>query len=285
MFSWIKNKWNSFMNNEELKRKIYVIIFEADTPLGKAFDVALIVCIVLSVLIVIMESVISHRLVGLSMRIVEWVFTVFFTLEYLMRLYCAKNRRKYVFSFFGIIDLLATLPAYLGIFFAGAQSLMVIRVFRIIRIFRIFKLFSFLKEGQLLLRALYDSGRKIVVFFLFVLVLVISIGTIMYLVEGDVEGSSFNNIPNSIYWAIVTMTTVGYGDITPVTPLGRFLCACVMLLGYTILAVPTGIVSASMIKTGGKKDEKPCPHCKRVGNEPDAVYCKYCGKFLEEIEY
>ncbi|MBO5862651.1 MAG: ion transporter, partial [Paludibacteraceae bacterium] len=198
MFSWIKNKWNSFMNNEELKRKIYVIIFEADTPLGKAFDVALIVCIVLSVLIVIMESVISHKLVGLSMRIVEWVFTVFFTLEYLMRLYCAKNPRKYVFSFFGIIDLLATLPAYLGIFFAGAQSLMVIRVFRIIRIFRIFKLFSFLKEGQLLLRALYDSGRKIVVFFLFVLVLVISIGTVMYLVEGDVEGSSFNNIPNSI---------------------------------------------------------------------------------------
>lgn len=249
LLSNIKAAWRKLMHNEQLKKKLYTIIFESDTPMGKLFDVVLMVCILLSIFIVIAESIQEWQpYVGPYLRVLEYVFTIIFTAEYLLRLYCAPRARDYAFSFFGIIDLLATLPLYITWIFGSARYLLVLRTFRLIRVFRVFKLFNFLTEGHLLLRSLYMSSRKIGVFFLFVVILVIAIGTLMYMVEGQRPGTQFNNIPNSIYWAVVTMTTVGYGDITPETPFGRFLSVVVMLVGYTIIAVPTGIMSASMIQ-------------------------------------
>lgn len=283
ILKYIREKWQHLLYDETLKHKIYVIIFESDTPAGKLFDVALIGFIVLSILVVIAESIQSwDAVIGPHLRFSEYIFTFFFTVEYVLRLYCSPNPRKYALSFFGIVDLLATLPLYIGWFFGTARYLLVIRTFRLIRVFRVFKLFNFLDEGNLLLRSLTYSFRKIVVFFLFVLILVISIGTLMYMIEGQQPDTAFNNIPNSIYWAIVTMTTVGYGDITPETPLGRFLSAVVMLIGYTIIAVPTGIVSASMMQQHRRRQALKCPHCGKTGHEEGAVYCKYCGGQLNE---
>ncbi|MBQ0060391.1 MAG: ion transporter [Bacteroidales bacterium] len=313
----IKSSWNRIMNNNALKDKIYEIIFESDTPAGKAFDVTLMVCIVASILLVFVESMNGPVVQMLRPYLVaaEYIFTFFFTLEYLLRIYCSKNPRKYIFSFFGIIDLLATIPLYLTWFIGSARYLMVIRTFRLIRVFRVFKLFNFLDEGNLLLRSLIISSRKIMVFFLFVVLLVICIGTVLYMIEGDNPESAFHDIPTSIYWAIVTLTTVGYGDITPVTGVGRFLSAIVMLLGYTIIAVPTGIVSASMMqyKSKSREDEEDdndklyeamkkddadmkdselidvtphdssvvhCPRCGKGRHAKDAAYCKYCGSKL-----
>lgn len=283
LFKRIRKKWQDLMHNEALKHKIYVIIFESDTPMGKLFDVALMGFIILSILVVIAESVQSWApIVGPYLRVLEYVFTVFFTLEYLLRLYCSPRPRDYALSFFGLIDLLSTLPVYIGWIFGSARYLLVIRTFRLIRVFRVFKLFNFLDEGNMLLQSLVYSSRKIIVFFLFVVITVISLGTLMYMIEGQLPGTSFNNIPNSIYWAIVTMTTVGYGDITPVTSAGRFLSAMVMLLGYTVIAVPTGIVSASMIQEHKRMNALKCPHCGKDGHEQGAVYCKYCGGKLKE---
>lgn len=272
-----------FLHNEKLKHKLYVIIFESDTPAGKAFDVALIICILLSILLAIAESLqgLPTWLTG-PFIVCEFLFTGFFTFEYLTRIYCAPHPRKYIFSFFGIVDLLATLPLYLAFFIPNARYLLVVRAFRIIRVFRIFKLFNFWIEGERLLSSLRESSKKIAVFFLFVVILVISIGTLMYMIEGNRPGSQFDNIPNSIYWACVTMTTVGYGDITPVTPLGKFLSACVMLIGYTIIAVPTGIVSVSMIKEYKKLKDLECPNCHKTGHEENAAFCKYCGHKLKK---
>lgn len=273
------------MHNEALKRKLYVVIFESNTPLGKAFDVFLLWAIVLSILLVIVESMQGIPPLAKDIfTVLEYVFTFFFTLEWICRLYCAQDRLKYVFSFFGIIDLLATLPLYLGWFFSSARYLMVMRTFRLVRVFRVFKLFSFLEEGDNLLRSLRISFPKIMVFFLFVVVMVISIGTLMYMVEGDLPNTPFTDIPTSIYWAIVTMTTVGYGDIAPITPAGRFLSAIVMLLGYTIMAVPTGIVSAQFItdQKFGKGKEKPkCPEC-GCPLPSNAHYCPHCGLDLDQ---
>ncbi|WP_455672281.1 ion transporter [Phocaeicola sp.] len=283
ILKYIREKWQHLLHNEQLKHKIYVIIFESDTPAGKLFDVALIWFIVLSILVVIVESIQGWAaIIGPYLRVSEYIFTFFFTVEYVLRLYCSPHPRKYALSFFGVVDLLATLPLYIGWFFGAARYLLVIRTFRLIRVFRIFKLFNFLDEGQLLLRSLANSSRKIIVFFLFVLILVISIGTLMYMIEGQQPDTSFNNIPNSIYWAIVTMTTVGYGDITPETPLGRFLSAVVMLIGYTIIAVPTGIVSASMMREHRRREIMKCPHCGKDGHEEGAAYCKYCGGKLDK---
>lgn len=313
----VKAAWHRLMTNEKLKRRIYIIIFESDTPMGKLFDVSLMGFIILSILVVIAESLQSWSLlIGPYLRALEYIFTFFFTAEYVLRLYCAPHPRKYALSFFGIVDLLATLPFYIAWFFGPARYLLIIRTFRLIRVFRVFKLFNFLNEGNLLMQSLLISSRKIAVFFLFVLILVISIGTLMYMVEGQQPDSAFNNIPNSIYWAIVTMTTVGYGDITPATPIGRFLSAAVMLLGYTIIAVPTGIVSASMIQGGTRKgknkkeatenrtteftetekdrkktenttkDETPivsplrCPNCGKENHREGAKFCDQCGSSL-----
>ena len=282
-FSNLHRRWHRFLHNEELKQKIYSIVFESDTPKGKMFDIVLIASILLSVLLVILESMhIFPHSAYLVLRVLEYLLTLFFTVEYLARIYCLKQPRKYIFSFFGIVDLLATLPVYLSFFLHGSHYLLVIRAFRLIRIFRIFKLFTFINEGNLLLRSLWISAPKILIFFFFVLILVISMGTVMYMIEGSQEGSSFNNIPNSIYWAIVTMTTVGYGDITPVTPVGRLFSAIIMLIGYTIIAVPTGIVSATMVSEHKKQEKRKCPRCNRDGHDFEAVYCKYCGAKLKK---
>ena len=263
-------------NKEEFRRKLFITIFKSDTPLGKAFDVALLWCIVLSILLVVVESMRGIPPMAKQVfTVLEYVFTFFFTLEYLLRLYCSPQPRKYAFSFFGIVDLLSTLPLYLGWLFGPVRYLMVVRTFRLIRVFRVFKLFSFLEEGDLLLRSLIISSRKIMVFFLFVVIMVIAMGTLMYMVEGNIPGTPFTDIPASIYWAVVTMTTVGYGDITPVTPFGRFLSAIVMLMGYTIMAVPTGIVSAQFVHDHGKGMQK----CKECGAPlpRKAHFCPYCG--------
>lgn len=276
-----KENLNRFLHNESLKHKLYVIIFESDTRAGKMFDVALIGCILFSIIIVILESLQGlPSYLNTPFIVIELILTAFFTLEYITRIYCSPSPRKYIFSFFGIIDLLATLPLYLAFFLPGARHLLVIRAFRLIRVFRVFKLFNFWMEGEILLRSIRESSKKIAVFFLFVVILVTSIGTLMYMIEGSQASTQFNNIPNSIYWAIVTMTTVGYGDITPVTPLGKFLSACVMLLGYTIIAVPTGIVSVSMMKEYRRQQNIECPNCHKSGHEEHAAYCKYCGNAL-----
>lgn len=279
--SRLRQRWQHFLHNDELKQKIYSIVFESDTPKGKLFDIVLIGSITLSVLLVILESMhIFPHSAYLILRVLEYLLTLFFTFEYLARIYCLKEPRKYIFSFFGIVDLLATLPVYLGFVFHDSHYLLVIRAFRLIRVFRIFKLFLFINEGNLLLRSLWISAPKIFIFFFFVLILVTSMGTVMYMIEGTQPGSDFNNIPNSIYWAIVTMTTVGYGDITPETPLGRFLSAVIMLIGYTIIAVPTGIVSATMVSEHKKQEKRKCPRCQRDGHDFEAMYCKYCGAKL-----
>ncbi len=266
------------------KEKIHEIIFEADTPMGKFFDIVLLILISASVLIVMLESV-NYINVKYSelFFVLEWIFTIIFTLEYLLRLYSVYRPLRYATSFFGIVDLLAILPAYLSLFIAaGAQPLLVIRAFRLIRVFRIFKLGHFLNEGNTLLRALRASRVKISVFLMFVTLLVIIIGSVMYLVEGG-EGSAFSSIPRSVYWAIVTLTTVGYGDITPTTEVGQFLSAVVMIMGYAIIAVPTGIVSAEMVKdTRLAVSTQACRFCGAEGHSSDALYCRKCGELLNE---
>ena len=271
-------------NLKQLKHRLYVIIFESDTPLGKLFDVTLLCAIVLSIAVLFVESMGSIPAPWKRFfTIVEYFITFIFTLEYLLRLFCAPSARKYALSFFGIIDLLSTLPLYLGWIIGSMRYLMVVRTFRLIRVFRVFKLFSFLEEGDNLLRSLAMSARKILVFFLFVVIMVISLGTLMYMVEGSLPDTQFSDIPTSIYWAIVTMTTVGYGDIAPVTITGRFLSAIVMLLGYTIMAVPTGIVSAQFINDRNLENKKmpKCPEC-GCPLPKKANYCPYCGNDLND---
>lgn len=270
----------------ELKERVYRIIFYSDTPAGKLFDVLLLWAIVLSILIVVVESMQGlPPLAKTVFKVMEYVFTAFFTLEYACRVWCSQEPRKYVLSFFGIIDLLATLPLYIGWLFGPVRYLMIVRTFRLIRVFRVFKLFSFLEEGDLLMRSLIYSSRKIMVFFLFVVIMVISLGTMMYMVEGTVPDTQFRDIPSSIYWAVVTMTTVGYGDIAPVTPFGRFLSTLVMLLGYTIMAVPTGIVSAQFIHDRHLFDDarfgKRCEECGCPLSD-EMHFCPHCGTKVDD---
>ncbi len=260
---------------------LHEIIFEADTPAGKAFDLALLVCIVLSVLAVVLESVASVRLVyGPVLRSVEWFFTLLFTVEYLLRLVSIRRPVAYATSFFGVVDLLAIIPTYLSILVAGTHSLLVIRALRLLRIFRILKLAQYVGEAQLLTRALWASLRKITIFLGVVLTLVLVLGACMYLIEGPENG--FTNIPQAMYWAIVTLTTVGYGDIAPQTILGKLLASTVMMLGYAILAVPTGIVTVELAHARKSKPltTTSCQACATEGHDLDAKFCKYCGALL-----
>ncbi len=263
------------------KEKLYEIIFEADTPAGRTFDIVVIIAISLSILISFVETVPSlAKTFQLILEILEYVLTFFFTLEYIARLYCSPRAKDYALSFFGVIDLLAILPPYLSYFFPNARYMLLFRSFRFIRIFRVFKLFSFINEGYFLMQSLKKSLNKILVYFLFVLIMVTCLGTLMFMVESGVPNSQFTDLGSSVYWAIVTMTTVGYGDITPVTATGRLLSAFVMLLGYTIIAVPTGIVSATFIdetKKGVKNGH--CPRCGEKVHENDR-YCSHCGEKL-----
>lgn len=262
------------------RQRIHEVIFEADTAAGKAFDIALLLLIVLSVLAVILESVTEIRVEwGALLRSAEWVFTVVFTIEYILRLMCVRKPLRYVFSFFGIVDLLSILPTYLSLLLAGTQSLLVIRALRLMRIFRVLKMAHYLGEADLLVTAMRASGRKIIVFLGFVITLMTILGTCMYLIEGEANG--FLNIPQSIYWAVVTMTTVGYGDIAPATPAGKFLASLVMITGYAIIAVPTGIVSAELSRVPPRNvSTQVCPSCSREGHRSDSTYCRYCGAEL-----
>lgn len=268
------------LNKLSPRDRWYEIIFEADTREGRLFNVVLLITILASVATILIESIAAIREeYGLTLRIIEWLFTIIFTIEYIARLWTIKNKRRYIFSFFGVIDLLSILPSYVGLFVTGTQSLMVIRSLRLLRIFRIFKLSRYVGEGQNLARALKSSQHKITVFLVFILTSVVIAGTIMYLIEGPAHG--FTSIPVSIYWAVVTMTTVGYGDIAPQTPLGQTIASVIMIMGYGIIAVPTGIVSAEMISL--KKSEittQVCPHCFKEGHDVDAVFCKYCSSAL-----
>ena len=260
------------------RKRLYEIIFESDTKIGKTFDVGLIVIILLSVLVVMLDSVKAISVgFGSLFYVMEWIFTVLFTVEYLIRLYCSPNPLRYARNFFGIIDLIAVLPTYFSLFFPAGKYLLVIRILRVLRIFRVFKLIKFVHEANLLLQALNASRRKIIVFMYTVFSMVIIFGSLMYVIETEANG--FTSIPRSIYWAIVTLTTVGYGDISPATNLGQTLAAMIMLLGYSIIAVPTGIVTAEIARAAGK-GSKRCPHRDIRGHDQDAFYCKHCGEKL-----
>lgn len=260
------------------KEVLYRVIFETDTPAGKRFDVILICFILFSIVVTIVESIPWIRTSCHTLFLVaEWLTTLFFTAEYVLRLYCSPEPRKYALSVFGVIDFLATIPLYLMFFVTSAQYLIILRAFRLVRIFRVFKLFSFLSEGEQLIESLVASARKLLVFFLFILILCIAIGTLMFMFEGGRAGSEFRTIPDSIYWAIVTLTTVGYGDITPTTAVGRILSSLVMLLGYTIIAIPTGIVSVAMFRTVKGKKVLECPHCHTTDHKRSDRFCQHCG--------
>lgn len=275
---------NSIRRNAR-KEKIHEIIFEADTPMGKTFDVVLLISILTSLLVVILESVNSiSTQYSTYFFWAEWFFTILFTIEYFLRIYCVYRPTKYIFSFYGIIDFLAILPAYLSLVISGSHYFTVIRGLRLIRVFRIFKLGHFMNEGESIILALKASRAKILVFLTFISLATVIIGALMYMVEGG-ENSSFSSIPRGIYWAIVTLTTVGYGDITPVTAFGQMLSALVMILGYAVIAVPTGIVSAEMVKGVSTQDDnntQSCRYCGREGHDDDAVYCKFCGEALND---
>lgn len=265
----------------EWREKLHEIIFEADTPAGKMFDVILLWAILLSVITVMLETVSSfadnfHN----ALVILEWIFTILFTIEYILRLVSVGKPWKYVFSFMGMVDLLSVLPTYISLLIAGPQYLMVIRTIRLVRIFRILKLSRYLKEAAVLKQALRDSLVKIGIFIGGVLILVLLIGTLMYIIEGPEHG--FTSIPTAMYWTIVTITTVGYGDIAPGTPIGKALASVIMLLGYGIIAVPTGIVTSQIINRKSNLDynTRSCPECSREGHDANAKHCKYCGAVL-----
>ncbi|HET9746092.1 MAG TPA: ion transporter [Chitinophagaceae bacterium] len=269
------------LQSNSWKRRLHEVIFESNTSAGKTFDVCLLICILASICVVMLDSVASlHSRYGELFFVLEWVFTILFTIEYILRIIAVKKPLLYIFGFLGLVDLLAIIPMYLSIFLAGAQSLLVLRALRLLRIFRIFKLTHFLSEMSFLGAALRSSAKKISIFMLVVIAIVVILGSIMYLVEPEENG--FTSIPESIYWAIVTITTVGYGDIAPVTPTGKFIASVIMLIGYGIIAVPTGIITteiALMSRTKTKAHEA-CPACGREGHDDNAVFCKFCGEKL-----
>lgn len=267
------------------KNKLHEIIYEADTPLGKWFDIVLFILIIVSVIVVMLESVndieVQYHKILLTF---EWIITIFFTIEYIVRVISIKKPFKYIFSFYGIIDFISTIPLYLSYIFAGSQVLLAVRAFRLLRVFRVLKLVQFLGEASQLKKALKASRAKIAVFIYTVLILAIIMGTLMYYIEDDTSG--FTSIPRSIYWAIVTLTTVGYGDIAPQTSFGQLIATIVMILGYGIIAVPTGIVTSEFTKQGSLEKEalhlntQACPSCSLDGHRDDASHCFKCGSEL-----
>ena len=262
---------------------LHEVIYEADTPMGKLFDVLLLIFIVLSVFLVALESVPSiDEVYKDCFHWAEWVITILFSIEYLLRIIAVRNPFRYIFSFYGIIDLLSTLPKYIAIIFTGTQSLIALRALRLLRVFRILKLTRYIGESNSLMRALRASKAKILVFMFGVLILCVIFGTVMYLVESDESG--FTSIPRSIYWCIVTLTTVGYGDIAPVTNLGQFIAALIMIMGYGIIAVPTGIVTAEFSSSRKTTDSNTqvCPRCLEDIHKDQANFCHQCGSLLNE---
>jgi voltage-gated potassium channel len=270
------------MNDQKLRERLYVVIFEADTPAGKLFDVLLFVAIMFSVGLTMLSSVSSVQYAhGTLLFSLNTFFTVLFTIEYILRIYCSRPRLRYVRSFFGLVDLLAVLPFYIGLFFLSARFLDVIKVLRMLRIFRVLKMAQYVGEADLLKNALLNSRRKIGIFIVVVLTIVVILGSLMYVIEGEENG--FTSIPRSVYWAIVTLTTVGYGDISPQTNLGQALAAVIMIIGYSIIAVPTGIITAELgLSAAREQNARTCAHCGQGGHERDAAYCRSCGVALKD---
>lgn len=265
--------------------RLHEIIFEADDKQGKLFDIVLIVAILASVFVVILDSVESLRESLHSLFVgLEWFFTILFTIEYVLRIISVRKPWRYIFSFYGIVDLLAILPTFIGVFIPNAHELIAIRMLRLLRIFRVFKLVRFLGEAEALRHALYASRHKIVVFMTAVLIIITIMSAAMHVIEHNNNNEQFSSMPQSMYWAVVTITTVGYGDITPTTVAGKFLSAMMMLIGYSMIIVPAGILSAEMIREtqrhANRSTTQHCPSCSRDSHEFDAVYCKYCGEML-----
>ncbi|GGY07516.1 ion transporter [Litchfieldella qijiaojingensis] len=268
---------------EGLRTRVFQIIFESDTPLGKGFDVALIIAILASVGVVMLDSVAAFRTqYGTWFYWLEWGFTLLFTLELAVRLYCLERPFQYLRSFYGIIDVIAILPTWLMLIVPGAHSLVVVRLLRVLRIFRVLRLMQFVGEGRLLLEALRRSVRQIFLFFFSIFMLVTIFASVMYLIESPEAG--FTSIPQSIYWAIVSLTTVGYGDVVPITPLGKAITVILMLIGYSIIAVPTGVFSAQVIRSIREErySDEACPGCGHDRHEKRAKYCLQCGTWLDE---
>ncbi len=266
---------------KSIKAKLHEVIFEADTFAGKAFDLGLLLAILISILAVMLDSVdVVHANYGDELAVVEWVCTILFTIEYILRFWIIDKSWRYVFSFYGIIDFLSTIPSYITLFFVGAPSLILLRSFRLLRIFRILRLVDYLGEARVLVDSIKASGRKILVFTMAVIMISIFMGSLMYQVEGPANG--FTSIPKSIYWAIVTLTTVGYGDIAPQTVIGQTIASIIMILGYGIIAVPTGIVGVEIAKSEIKRkfSTQTCPSCAQEGHDYDAIFCKFCGEKL-----
>lgn len=268
--------------NQSLKHRLFVIIFGTNTKAGKWFDEFLLVVILLSVFAVVLESVNAIRAeYGSELYIIEWFFTIVFTIEYLLRIYVSPQPLRYMRSFFGIIDLISILPTYISIFLPGANTLLIVRLMRVLRVFRVLKLTRYNRESNILLRSMVQARQKVFVFFLWILVLTTIFGALMFVVEGPENG--FTSIPRSIYWAIITITTVGYGDITPQTPFGQGIASLTMILGYSILAVPTGIITAEITTEMQRRSDKLfCTSCARSGHTHDAEFCKFCGNSLDK---
>lgn len=273
-------------NNREpaaWRLRVHEIIFEADTPAGKLFDFALILAIILSIIVVMFDSVEEiHLKYGQALYLTEWVLTILFTVEYGLRIVCLGRPSRYIKSFYGIVDLIAILPTYISLLLPGSQYLMTIRVLRLLRIFRILKLAQYLNEAETLLKALRASARKISIFLFAILTLVLIFGSLLYLIEGDESG--FSSIGISCYWAITTLTTVGYGDLAPQSPLGRAVASLIMIMGYGVIAVPTGIVTAELVlPITGTVSTQACPDCGAEKHSFDAIHCKYCGSELNPL--
>ena len=263
-----------------LSIKLHEIIFESDTRAGKNFDVALLILIILSVIAVVLETIPTVNAHYLNLfRTIEWIFTIIFTIEYLLRIYAVRKPSAYIFSFYGLVDLLAVIPTYLSLVFFGSQYLLVIRALRLLRVFRIFKLSHFLKGQETIMSAIRASLPKILVFLTAIVIIVIIIGAVMYAVESPYN-NQFSSIPEGIYWAVTTLTTVGFGDITPVTSLGKFLSVIVMIMGYSIIAVPTGILTAEFAKPFVHLNSQVCRTCGFSKHDDDAKFCKNCGSSL-----
>ena len=259
------------------------IIFGAETPLGKGFDIILIITIILSIFVVMLDSVKSIQIKYVDFfYYTEWFFTLLFSVEYLLRLICVRKPRLYIRSFYGVVDLFSVLPTYIGLFIPGIKYVLVLRVLRLLRIFRILKLSEYMQEADVLKDALFNSFRKITVFLYVVLTLVVIFGSMLYVIEGSDSG--FTSIPKSVYWAIVTLTTVGYGDIAPQSPFGQIVASAIMIMGYGIIAVPTGIYSAELLKShqADKITNDACPDCGATGHDFDAHFCKYCSHTLDD---
>lgn len=272
----VEKEHNFKPERKKWKRQLFRIIYYSDTPMGKIFDLSLLILILISTFTVMLESVPSFDLYyHLFFIILEMAISVFFTIEYILRIITIRNKKDYIFSFYGIIDLLSIIPFYLSLFFPITKFFLIIRMLRMLRVFRILNLLDFMNDGYLIVKALKNSSRKIYIFLLFLMIFSVIVGSLMYMVEGHKEG--FESIPQSIYWAVVTVTTVGYGDVSPTTPLGKFFSIVLMLAGYSIIAVPTGIVTAEM-RNKRQNLEKVCHRCGNDDIDDDANYCKRCGE-------